>query len=216
MDARLEQQWLRRYLDRELAPAELEWFEAYALDKPALLDAIDTDTTLRDGVCALGADVVTDSASADAGTASVAALPPRRRAYAAPAWMGMAASLLLGVGGGWLGHSALRNSAPPDLIANPPRLFFDTMRGSDIAPQQQHAGSLSPYMLIEVAVPPGAANVRVEVDGHAWPLIASSESVVSFVAGRERLNAAKSVLVTYSLSGKPQSRDLRPQLGDSK
>lgn len=215
MDARLEQQWLRRYLDRELASSEVEWFEAYVLDKPALLDAIDLDTALREGVRALGDEpsaVLVDLR----GDTNVSALPVRRRVQGPQPWMGIAASLLLGVGGGWLGHGALRGPPAPDLIANPPRLFFDTLRGASVPPEGQNIASKSSHVLIEVAVPPGAANVRVEVDGHEWPLIASSDSVVSFVAGRERLHAAKSVLLSYTLAGKPQTRDLRTEMGEGK
>ncbi len=46
----LEDAWLERYLDRELTDAETAWFEAYMLDKPRLIAAIDSDTSLRDGL----------------------------------------------------------------------------------------------------------------------------------------------------------------------
>ncbi len=235
MGAHLEQEWLRRYLGRELEASELEWFEAYVLDKPVLLDAIDEDTSLRDGLRAVAgtasdhaapspkdpgrrdearsASVAVDVGAVDA--ANVSALRPRKRPVPS-SWMALAASLLLGIGGGWLGHGAIRNAGPPEIIANPPRIFFDTLRGGEIAPQRQHSASKSEYVLIEVAVPPGATEVRVEVDGHAWPLIASSDSVVSFVAGRKRLNDAKSVQLSYIIAGQPQSRNLRTEMKEGK
>jgi hypothetical protein len=50
MNAWLEQAWLTRYLDRQLASDEATWFEAYALDKPELLAMIDADTRFRDAL----------------------------------------------------------------------------------------------------------------------------------------------------------------------
>ncbi len=50
MNAWLEQAWLTRYLDRQLASDEATWFEAYVLDKPELLAMIDADTRFRDAL----------------------------------------------------------------------------------------------------------------------------------------------------------------------
>ncbi|HSC12124.1 MAG TPA: hypothetical protein VLC97_14210, partial [Rhodanobacteraceae bacterium] len=52
MTAWLEQAWMVRYLDRQLASEEANWFEAYALDKPDLLAMIEADTRLRDALAA--------------------------------------------------------------------------------------------------------------------------------------------------------------------
>lgn len=48
----LGQVWLVRYLDRQLAGEEAQWFEAYAMDRPELLATIEADTRLRDALAA--------------------------------------------------------------------------------------------------------------------------------------------------------------------
>src|SRR5512144_1617402 len=86
----LEQAWMERYLERQLADDELEWFEAYLLDKPHLLDRWSTDLALRDGVDLLNRQGKTAEASAgssalDSPASSTPVLPspaPHQRAMA--------------------------------------------------------------------------------------------------------------------------------------
>lgn len=52
MSAWLDQVWLIRYLDRQLAGEEAQWFEVYAMDRPTLLATIEADTRLRDALAA--------------------------------------------------------------------------------------------------------------------------------------------------------------------
>lgn len=52
MSAWLEQAWLIRYLDRQLAGEEAQWFEAYAMERRELLATIEADTRLRDALAA--------------------------------------------------------------------------------------------------------------------------------------------------------------------
>ena len=52
MSAWLEQAWLIRYLDRQLAGEEAQWFESYAMERRELLATIEADTRLRDALAA--------------------------------------------------------------------------------------------------------------------------------------------------------------------
>ena len=52
------------------------------------------------------------------------------------------------------------------VIADPTRIVYDTTRGSTgSVAQLSHAASASPYVLIEVAMPPSARNVVLALDG---------------------------------------------------
>ncbi len=46
----LEQVWVERYLARVLNLREIAWFEAYMIDKLELLDMIEADIVMRDGI----------------------------------------------------------------------------------------------------------------------------------------------------------------------
>jgi len=231
MTAWLEQAWLIRYLDRQLAGEEADWFEAYALDKPELLAMIEVDTRLRD---ALAADatmrhrersVVDESRQGGAAAHSQvnrlhddAADPtpvhssasfkadPRRTAPSrrrAPAWLALAASLLIGVSIGWFGTRMPAENAPPAVIASPTRIIYDTMRGEESLPRIEHADSTSPYVLVEAAVPPGAENIALKIgDAAADPLTPSPDGFVSFILQRHTLAGRADTRVEYDLHGK--------------
>ncbi len=66
MTAWLEQAWLTRYLDRQLADEETTWFETYMLDKPELLTTIEADADLRDALTVDAARREARSADGDA------------------------------------------------------------------------------------------------------------------------------------------------------
>ncbi|SDE07738.1 hypothetical protein [Aquimonas voraii] len=75
---RLEQAWLQRYLERELAPDEQAWFEAYLLTRPHLLAALEADSALRAVLAAPAAGRLFEAAapgSADATRLEPAAHP---------------------------------------------------------------------------------------------------------------------------------------------
>lgn len=43
----LERAWMDRYLDRELDDGERDWFEAYLLDRPLLVEELEADEAVR-------------------------------------------------------------------------------------------------------------------------------------------------------------------------
>ena len=188
----LEEAWLARYLDRELDSAEAAWFEAYALDKEDLLDRIDADTRLRQGV---------QSMRLPDGIRDANALPPfprpatshdgkqrpaPRRTFSPPLrGLALAASLVLGLG---IGASAMRwHSAQPkpDTIGNPTRLTYHTMRGGSAIPDVEPGDSDSPYVRIDVILPAQSHNVVLHLRDASQPPAGSGQpGAVSFLIPR--------------------------------
>lgn len=212
MPAWLSSAWLARYLERQLTPDEVAWFEAYVLDKPELLSMIEADTRLRDAVAAdaqslrgvgNGHPEVAQERPSDA----LVGVPPATLRARAPAWFGLAAALVLGLGSGWFGQRAL-SPAPDTLMANPTRLVFDTLRGAQSAVQIERGASASPYVLVEVAVPPGALHVMLDL-GRLPPvtLSQSADGFVSFLVARSALGSGNAA-IRYELDGQQRIREI--------
>lgn len=234
MTAWLEQVWTVRYLDRQLTGEEATWFEAYALDKPDLLAMIEADTRLRDALAAdasmrhkdrsIDRESRQGGATGDAPRGVGEATPiahaqesPEARASRnrpAPAWLAMAATLVLGLGLGWVGtRSSAPRNAVPRLVASPTRIIYDTMRGEPTAPRVEHADSNSPYVLVELAVPPGAENITLKMgDAPEQKLTPSPDGFVSFLVDRDAVVRGSKASVRYSRSGNAatQTIDLSP------
>lgn len=165
----LEQAWLMRYLDRQLGADEQAWFEGYLLDKPDLLDQVEADTALRDAVAAQQAAGILAPDSLQAGgaaTGGAATGTEDERRAARPMhgrgtrgrrgrWLALAASFVGGIGLALLG-SGLLDDGNAGLVANPPRIIFDTLRGELTAPGIEPGDPASPIVLVEFPVPPGA------------------------------------------------------------
>lgn len=202
----LEQAWLARYLDRQLSEAEEEWFEAYVLDKPQLVAALDADSDLRDGmvlvVARTGSARAVDAKPSDAAPPgvqssepdSVVPLSPSRRSTRPPwlAWA-MAASVSLGVG--WLLGQAGRESMP-DVMGSPTRIFYDVTRSESAEPIVFQGSPDSPWVLLEVGL--GGVDRRAElwvagVLANVSP--ASEEGVASFLFDFEALASAETVSI---------------------
>jgi hypothetical protein len=218
MTAWLEQAWLVRYLNRRLSGEEVTWFESYLLDKPELLAMIEADTRLRDALAA-GASTrhtersverdgrqggaITDNASVPLNTAS----RPRRRP--AP-WIALAATLALGVG---VGSIAMRTFAPsagdPGLVVSPTRIVYDALRGADSPPHIEHADSASPYVFVEVAVPPGAEQiVLLGLGASEQALTMTPDGFVNFLLERRALSHTRELQVRYVRNGEVGLRKL--------
>lgn len=173
MSAWLEQAWLQRYLDRALDAEELAWFETYLLAHPHLVAAVERDTDLRDALTLAGTAAGTDAEAEPEGDSrrpdpprTSPNLRPLRPRRGLPPWLGLAAGLLLG-----LGLAALWPSAPgpgPGL-ANPTRIVFDTLRGAHSPPHVEPGDPDSPWLLVEVPVPPGSRIESVRLEGGARP-----------------------------------------------
>jgi hypothetical protein len=188
MSAWLERAWLQRYLARELDDDETAWFEAYVLDKPELLQTIESDCDLRDAVNAAANEPIPLAAPSETA-------PVRGRPFFGPIWS-IAAVLVLGLAFG----SLLRTGPTSDdaVIANPARIVYDTLRGQEIVPQFDPVGLESETWLVEVAVPATARNIRLELPGSvAIPLVASPDSFVSFVLPRARARTLGRAVVSF-------------------
>ncbi len=174
----LEAAWLNRYLDRELDEAEQEWFETYMLDKPRLLEQVDSDTRLREGLASVSGPPQLTVPAPPNRTSNAPPVKRRTPAFA------IAASVLLGVGLGTL-LPALRNEQVP-IISSPPRMVFDTLRGDGARAFSEAGAADSNALIVDIATPP---NSRVHA-AHAWvegkaielptPIV-SSEGFVTFV-----------------------------------
>jgi hypothetical protein len=246
MTAWLEQAWLARYLDRQLAGDETTWFEAYVLDKPELLAMIDADTRFRDALAADttmrhmersvadesrqgGATARDEAAAGEARSRTAVEDQPTalaqptgltrpttvtsidshpgsrtRRIDSPPRWFALAASLLAGVGVGWIGVQSFspRGSAP-EIVANPTRIIYDTMRGEVTPPRVEHADSQSPYVLVEAAVPPGAEHIVLKIgNAQEQTLRPSPDGFVTFLTERKNIALKTPVSISYVQYGK--------------
>jgi hypothetical protein len=234
MTSWLEAAWLQRYLERRLDAEETAWFEAYAMDKPELIDRIEADSDLRDGLAlssgnagdavhrgisptrATGAAAkasVDNEAVASVPVASIDASKPTRSPHAAaqgvPPWrrsiastLALAASLIAGVGIGWVSQRSTSQPDAPALMASPTRIIYDAVREERTPPRIEHADSKSPYVLIEVAVPPGAEHVVIKMkNGTEQELLPSPEGFVSFLGRRDQMQSRESLHITYGLGG---------------
>jgi hypothetical protein len=223
----LEQVLLARYLDRQLTGKEAAWFEAYALDKPELLAMIEADTRLRDAL-ATGAPAhpteervervgrrggATNEAIANGNEAVQArqssSAGAQGRAHSRM-WLAMAAALVLGLGTGFLGTRALRDGGSiPAVVASPTHIVYDTMRGEATPPRIEHAGSASAYVLVEVAVPPGAEHIVLNVENAAEQILTPSpDGFVSFLMERKAATGGHKATLSYALDNRTQKRSI--------
>jgi hypothetical protein len=222
MAAWLEQAWMQRYLERELSSEETAWFESYVLDKADLLAMIDADTGLRDAL-ALGPPVPaaddTNDENVEKGLPSIGGqqahansdLVSTRRPRRNLVRMAMAATLVFGLGAGWVGTRIVHFAQPePDFIANPMRIIYDTMRGGEVPSSRvEHKDSTSPYVLVEVAVPPGAQDISVKIgDAPGQVLTPSPDGFVSFLIQRELIGRSATAQLRFKANGALSSRVL--------
>ena len=205
------------YLERQLSSEEIAWFEAYALDKPDLLHAIDADCNLRDGIAAAQAAFaspnvapVDDSASPELRQRAQVNQRPRARAFRAQRWLSIAASLVVGVGAGVLLMRATTShpTAASEVVVNPSRVIYDTVRGVSDRVRLEHADSHSTYAFIEVAVPPGAKSIVLKIQGLPdRELTPSADGFVSFLLPRHDERNAP-VQVAYAINGTTHTRNI--------
>jgi hypothetical protein len=143
--------------------------------------------------------------------------PPRAqlgppRFAPSPRWLSIAASLLLGVGVGWIGVRQHTPHGAPAVIASPTRIIYDTMRGGNTPARVEHADSHSAYVLIEIAVPLSAERITLDIgDGAEQELTRSADGFVTFLADRTTLAAIAGAHVNYSAGGRTQTRPLSLQ-----
>ena len=200
MAAWLESAWLARYLERQLDGEELAWFEAYLLDKPELLGMVEADNALRDGL------------AADVGILTLQARAIAHSPYENPGWLVRLSAvgvLFVAFGIGWLAMSLRRNELSPAIVANPTRIVFDTMRGEQTEQHVDHAEGSSPYVLVEIAVPPGAEEISMSLaDEPLMPLKASSDGFASFLIRRSAMQSGPRLQIFYRSTGKNFTKDI--------
>lgn len=207
MAAWLESAWLARYLDRQLDAGETAWFEAYLLDKPDLLAAVEIDNAMRDAIAIDPAAMRNHCASDAAGmeeteVRALSTVDTPRGAQRWMRWAGAAAILALGVGIGSLArHSPWPARGDGGVIANPERVVFDTMRGEQTPPLVQPGAGRSRYVFVEVAVPPTASNVRLRRGQRDEALVISSEGFVSFLFDTQDADAKTPLVIEYAVDG---------------
>lgn len=205
----LEDAWIERYLERQLATGEEAWFEAYVMDKADLLDRLDVDSDLRDGLVPVSRDSSED-AEVDSGSlptekptsSGPIPLPLRstvRRIRLTQA-LALAASLVVGLGVGVLARRPAVDA--PALVASPTRIVYDIVRDEQSPARIEHADSDSPYVLMEVAVPPGAERIRLKTENAPeQELTPSPDGFVSFLVKRKALKKFRLAEVSYALDG---------------
>lgn len=130
---------------------------------------------------------------------------PRRRTGSALRWLPIAASLLLGLGLGWVGTRSLVGERVPSVIANPTRVVYDMMRGARVAPRVELADSASPYTLIEVAVPPGAEHITLKVgDDPEQALSPTADGFVTLLVQKKKMGAGTTIAYEIAAAEGPR------------
>lgn len=202
----LEDVWLGRYLDRELKDDEHAWFEAYMLDKPHLLEQVDADTRLRETLQrATDADLRHDTAESQHARV-------RPGAKSRGPVLAIAASLLVGLGLG----AMLTNPGEDEstLIASPPRIVFDTLRGEGTATLSEAGSASSKLLIVDIATPTASPIISAGawIDGKRTLLptpVVSSEGFVTFLVPANWQHRAR---IELEIGDPDQSRKLSFQL----
>lgn len=202
----LEDVWLSRYLDRELSDEEQTWFETYMLDKPRILELVDADTRLGEGLVRVS----------DAPTTALSAPPHQSgatlRSKPRGPGLAIAASLLLGLGLGVI-LPGLRNDDTA-IIASPPRIVFDTMRGEGTTALSEPGNADSRVLIVDIAAPVSTPILSASawIDGRQTALptpTISSEGFVTFVVPANWQRRAR---IELKIGAAAESRSLSFQL----
>lgn len=219
----LEQVWLMRYLDRQLDSDEEAWFEAYLLDRPHLVDQLEADTYLRDALAGHGLDTAepaspaADPADAVTGERSGTSIAPvpgtsnrrdttehretasrERHRRRHPPWLAMAASFAAGIGLAWLGLSTLPGDSTPGVIANPPRIVFDTLRGDHSLYKENLTDSNSGLIILEISIPPAATLAQFSIGNTTLDLFSNRDGFATIIIPRPLFEKHKSGHMTIA------------------
>jgi len=204
----LERAWLQRYLERKLSEPEAEWFEIYMLDKPRLIEQLEADNDLRDGLALAAAapagGAVASGSSSRVGHHRIGGPPWRSMAWAASVVAALGLGLMLA------GPLSIDGSAQSALvIASPQRVVFDTMRGVDSPPLVHPGAPGSSHVLVEVGLPVDAEHVTLYLAGQpAMALVISPDGFASFLLPRANLGDEPRPRIEYSRAGAIASRTL--------
>lgn len=192
-----ETQWLRDYLDRRLTGAQAVLFEAHALTHTDLLTEIEVDTALRDATI-LTSETQRSHRAARRRSRVASRPPPMTRRI----WLSSAASVVLGLGTGFLYARSYIALDEPLVAPGPTRVSFDRTRGAGQAMRVEHVDMQSPFILVEVALPPGARNPIAKVGRFpAQGLMLSLDGYAGFLVRRTFLDENGSASVAYDVDG---------------
>jgi hypothetical protein len=204
----LEHAWLERYLERRLDDGERAAFESYVLDKPHLLDRIEADLDLRDGLVLAGerasAPMPASLVEADG---PVIAHRPRRRPWRVPA---LAASIAVAFGAGFLLHGGMGTYGDDALIADPTRIVIDSARGAPSGPRVENPESASAFVLIDALVPADAEYVAVRgARIGERRLTVSKDGVATLLLRRDDLGRMGPLTLVIRSAGREYERPLQ-------
>lgn len=205
LPAWLETAWLDQYLSCSLSDEETEWFEAYMLDKPHLINEIEADTSLRDGLALSREETDISNVTNQEATLLKPSVGFDHRRWLPLAW---AASIFVAWNVGWV-FSEQPTEMQVELVSSPTRWVFDSMRGINSQPLIHPGDPESRYLLIEVGMPPDAEQIQLHIANKpSLPLVLSPDSFVSFLLPRERLDDSAQPRIKYVSAGSVHERVL--------
>ncbi|HEX7915622.1 hypothetical protein [Rudaea sp.] len=232
----LETAWLERYLDRQLSAEEVAWFETYVIDKPDLLQKIDMDSDLWDGVIVaeskleslteIDAAITSRDAShhgerrVAAGIASKSSRPvatttngrislDAEKHARTHRWLRLAAAVVIGAGLGGMTTFRLNKEIIPSVIGSPTRVIYDTVRGDAIPPRVESDSRISEYVLLETPAPYGATEIEVTIgDVQPIPVVPGADGYISILIRDHTFENAKTAILSYRIDGKLQQQSL--------
>ena len=199
----LEQAWLQRYLERELAPDEQAWFETYLLTRPHLLAALEADSALRAVLAAPVAGRLFEAAAPEPTcpgppepVACALPSPPARRPGGR---LALAASFVGGIGLASLLLPATRPAADAlPAIEAPARLRFDPLQLRMGDPRATPGDARASQLVVDIVLPAGSriasAHATLAERRIALPMAAvSAEGLATYTLprnwqGRARLH----------------------------
>jgi hypothetical protein len=183
----LERAWLERYLERELEPSEVEWFEAYALERPGLVAQIEIDNDLRDGLemseTARDVRIVTSS---------------KRRIRLNVGVASWAAALLIGFS---LGHYAFVQKSDQSFVANPVHILVDTRRGTTESIDDRTFADAT-HFVVDIALPDDVKTAQARLkNGRVVPLSVSNDGFAAIFVEKRGLGELSDAILTFTTRG---------------
>lgn len=200
MSAWLEAAWMARYLERGLSEDEAAWFEAYVLDKPHLIEAIERDSDLRDALDAVRPELA--NAASNAGAPAAPVTPSARRPWRSLP-LAAAASLVAGVLGLWLGAGL---GPPSEASLDPPLLHIQTLRGTDAIARLDGGHAGSPDAILEIVLPPGTTYVDLRLGALHVGRAVRETDLLTLVVPTRALREAPALELTFHAGDARQSR----------
>lgn len=134
----------------------------------------------------------------------------RKRAWN---WTGLAASLLLGSCIGFFGFHLTSHHVPSSaLVGSPTRVVFDVMRGGPEVVTVEHSDSSSPFVLVEIAVPPDAEQFVLNADsGQKLSLSPTPDGFVSVLVPREVFDSTISMTLEFRIGSEESKVEIELQ-----